>query len=376
MKKTIYTVIIIISLILSGCNKSTVELNGDSYSISTPSQTNETTVLSSSVEPISTSTLFTSIQTIESTLEQEFTNTSNEWAEAIINEIISAFKNKDTEYLSQVFKDKSGNAFKFINNLTFSEFEQIGKEEDGNNGIIYYLNISVENGTDDIFTVGGREWEIHIGYGADGNIFQFSPKGKKIHKRAYLENDTVMLCYMFSRNMQAFETMTDFNLLKNNFTHEYLFYLRLLGVLGNWDDGSSYEYDEFSKKVYNLCGVTVNRDIFTLNGKQNHIKCTEEVFDENGTSYDSWYINLDGKTINTWDFMLPSFWYYTELVEYSENEDKDKGTVTINYYGDMAYMFVAKTMKYYLEFNDEGIKIMAIECIYSDDNLVMAFGLT
>jgi len=129
----------------------------------------------------------------------------------VADEIAEAFINKNTEYLSEMFGDRSGKGFEFLHELEFAEFSQTGTSTE--NGAAFYFNIFVEYGIDDIFTLGGQEWELQLGSSWRRIIYQFSPKGKDIEDYS----EYASMCAAFSTRLHLLETMDNFNLIKQDF---------------------------------------------------------------------------------------------------------------------------------------------------------------
>jgi hypothetical protein len=270
------------------------------------------------------------------------------WEEQLAYDIRLAFINKDTGFLSSQFGDSSGRAFNFLHQLEFAEFEFISS---GFNDMYwewaFYFNIVVENGTNDIFTLGGREWELRIAAGAGSAVQLFAPLGKEVNS---IWNSTFApMCYSFSSNLFAFETMRDFNLLKSNFAGS--------------DAGS---FTSYSKNIGIALGsVDYNIDVWSLTADQ-FIEMAAYTFGITNIDRDELQTLLDRDWAHGW------YWHYSSLV--SEEITDTGAVVVLNFYGDAAGMFVAKTMKYTLERGIDGIRFVSVELIYSNDDLVLAIG--
>ncbi|MCL2636988.1 MAG: hypothetical protein FWD48_01330 [Oscillospiraceae bacterium] len=277
--------------------------------------------------------------------------TNEERYQQLAEQIAEAFVNKDIEFLSFQFADRSRKAFEFINDLDFIEFELIElRYNEESYEWIQTLNITVEDGTDDIFTLGGRDWELRLRFDENSAIRQFSPQGVEINElRRYSEGYLPFICYAFSADLNVFETMNDFNLIKDNFEyqdfsvkHSYLyrlsyFFNSIQRHLGNEERQWILTVDEVIEQAENMLGIT-NLDSSVMHQIGGH----------------GWH------------------WYYPAVVS---EEITDTGAVIIlDFYGDTGHLFVAKTMKYNLEFGDNGIRIVSTELLYSNDDLIMASG--
>jgi Fe-S cluster biosynthesis and repair protein YggX len=282
------------------------------------------------------------------------------------NEIAEAFINKDTERLSFYFADDSVRAFDFVRELDFVEFELIHHEvEEINERFlewVYYFNITVENGTDDIFTLGGKEWELRLRSEERSVVLQFSPKGTVINR---LWNSTwsdyAKICYEFSNDLEAFETMSDFNLLIYNFGDDKIY--DEFGFI-NWD---SYTY---------RATILINRIQRLLENEERpwHHLTADEIIAQ--AEYMFGITNLDYSALEIFiekGFGHGWFWRYPVLV--SETFTATGAEIILNFYGDTGHLFVAKTMKYNLEFGEQGVRIVSTELLYSNDDLVIARGV-
>jgi hypothetical protein len=274
------------------------------------------------------------------------------------NTIAETFVNKDTEALSFWFVDRSERAFDFVRELDFAEFELVDyemQEIEFNEWVtpewVYYFNITVEDGTDDIFTLGGREWELRFRMD-EWPLQQFSPKGAIINKIARgTWSGYAIICTLFSNDLHVFETMSDFNLIADMFEKRenyiyvsgYLYHLtyfisRIQHLLGSGDDEWwNLPADEITAQAASLLGID-NFDSSEVPQIMGH----------------GWY------------------WHYSTLV--SEVFTDTGAEIIIDYYADMGYLFVAKTMKYNLEFGEQGVRIVSTELLYSNDDLVMTTG--
>ncbi|MCL2634598.1 MAG: hypothetical protein FWD34_08820 [Oscillospiraceae bacterium] len=360
--KKITALLLITMFLLTSCTQSIPQnWQGDDTSVGADTTVRPTTQTEPATEPPS---------------QEEWYDS---WLQPLATDIAQAFIEKNTEFLSQRFCDDSKNAFNFINELDFIEFEQFGKEytygtyiingeeEIHFDGIAYYFYITVENGTDDMFTLGGREWELRLFDGEHSRIQQFSPKGKEINR---LNSDYASMCYSFSNDLYLFESMSDFNLLKEK-TIELLTPV----YSGNMSFGSqgNVEY------VYYYCLLFCMERFRRLQEDDQGFRgFTVEEFMEYA-EYTFGITNIDGDLIRS---IMPGeeffvmghgwWWHYSELV--SEEITQTGAAIIINYYGDAGYLFVAKTMKYNLEFGDKGVKLISVECLYSNDDLVLSRG--
>jgi hypothetical protein len=269
--------------------------------------------------------------------------------EQLANDIAEAFINKDTEFVSKQFGDRSGNAFNFIKELNFTQFE-ITEQYRGDASYIFYFNIIVEDGTDDVFTLGGNEWELHLTDTIYLSVHRFTPKGILTERIWYMNWDSnyAIICYLFSKNLNVFETMNDFNLLAEQFEYRDFHssngsYIFLLSYFLN----SAQYYLENEEKVWKLS--------------------PDEIVEQ--AEYMLGITNVDPS-----EFMPHGahgwFWLYPEIV--SEIINDTGMEIVLNFYGDTIYMSVAKTMKYNLEFGDRGVRIVSVELLYSNDDLVLA----
>jgi hypothetical protein len=286
------------------------------------------------------------------------------------NEIAEAFINKDTERLSFHFADDSGRAFDFVKELDFIEFELISLdleviERDGERWTsewVFYFNITVKNGTDDIFTLGGREWELRLRSEERSVVLQFSPKGTVINR---LWNSTwsdyAMICYGLSNDLEVFETMSDFNLLIYNFGDDEVY--NEFGFI-NWD---SYTY---------RVAILINRiqRIFGNEERPRHLPTADEVAAQ--AEYIFGITNLNYSALEI--FLVRGFghgWFWRYPVLVSEEITDSGATIVIDYYGDTGHLFVARSMKYNLEFGKQGVRIVSTELLYSNDDLIVARGI-
>ncbi|MCL2108482.1 MAG: hypothetical protein FWH20_03940 [Oscillospiraceae bacterium] len=281
-------------------------------------------------------------------------------------EIIDAFLEKDTAFLSLKFADDSEVAFEFIKELEFAEFTLTGVEDYVDDWyFVYYLDIVVEDGAgaENIFTQGGREWELHLGSEERSNVLQFSPRGRKINKERWLWDGYAAVSYGFSNDLGIFESMTDFNTAidlsiydeMRGFTHiqskQHSFYYLLLHCLRGaeialtGDAEIGYTVDEFIQRAENLFGIT--------NIDEDYLR---------GILEDDYFYSVG----HGW------WWHYPELV--SEEITDNGATVVISYYADSGYLFVGKTLQYNYEFTDTGAKLISVELLYSNDDLVLAKG--
>ncbi|MCL2020346.1 MAG: hypothetical protein FWG70_11425 [Oscillospiraceae bacterium] len=296
--------------------------------------------------------------------------TEEERYEMLAETIMQAFLEKDTEFLSDIFEEDGGKAFEFIKELEFSEFERTGNEY--NESIynhVFYFNITVENGTDDIFTQGGREWELHLSEGSWSVVNQFSPRGMVINKSRREWEDFSSFCYRFSNDLSVFETMNDFNLLRDKNTERQKI----------WRINSGYEpLDEkqIEKNFYHTLFHNLDWFYPYAGYSEGNINTFMELAE---THYGMTNIEPE---VACDDYerglVLPDAhgWYWCYPVLISEELTGTNATVVINYYGDTAYMFAAKTMKYTLELKDEGARLISTELLYSNDDLVLARGST
>jgi len=264
-------------------------------------------------------------------------------------EIMEAFKNKDTEFLAYHFGARE-NAFDFVKDLDFEEFNYTTAVKDWDyvyetapdgvkylSEIVWYYKIKVKNGKDDIFTKGGEDWEIHFGQGFPA-VKQFTPAGKKLDKANdhYYYVDAENACYQFSKTLDVFEDMSDFNLTKNGRIETEWYYNSLLLLLyycgerlPNTGDGLTMRADKFAEACKRRFGIDVDKEFIENNS---------EIFYPPG---DSWLLCAD-------------------------IADSGNGSTVINYYADAAYFQIASTMRYNYSYDENGgIIFDSVECLYS-----------
>jgi len=264
----------------------------------------------------------------------------------LMYEIMEAFKNKDTEFLCHWFS-ASENAFDFLDGLEFEEFNYTTAVKDWDyvyetapdgekrlSEIVWYYKIKVKNGKDDIFTKGGEDWELHLGQG-----LQFTPTGKKLDKAYdhYYYVDAENACYQFSKTLDVFEDMSDFNLTKADKPDE-MYYQNLLLLLyycgerlPNTGDGLTMRADKFAEACKRRFGIDVDKEFIENNSVISYPP---------SDSY-SWLLCAD-------------------------IADSGNGSTVINYYADAAYFQIASTMRYNYSYDENGgIIFDSVEHLYS-----------
>jgi hypothetical protein len=275
-------------------------------------------------------------------------------------EITQAFAEKDTGFLSQAFGDNSGAGFDFLNELEFLVFELVAEDfimyRDDTNprnnyvmGGIFHLNIAVRDGSDDIFTRGGRDWIMHLQSDGWGIVHIFAPSGTEVTTRMGL-SDYALMCYHFSNDLLVFDTITDFNSIKENFGgRDY----------NNWTN--------YSKNIFSaLNRIYSNMELRAMRSADEIMELAAQTFGITNIDHDDLQSLLDSDWAHGW------YWHYPSLVS---EEITDNGAVIIlNYHADMAHFLIAKTMKYTLEFTDTGVRFAAVELLYENDELIMAGG--
>ena len=310
----------------------------------------ETPEITTTPPPVTTTTPATTTAPATTTSQPDLTPslTDEEYRLQIAERIAEAFLNKDVDFLDRSFLDYGRKAFDFVKELDFIEFDLIEYEhKEENHTWSFYFNITVENGTDDIFTLGGREWELQLNDSFAFSAFrQFSPRGKIINEHLN-EDGYALMCMQFSSYLRFFETMSDFNFLKEMERLDgYLFYLSLWATLRAIDDFApwAYEANDFIERI---------KYHFNIDSTIEQLIEAHPWFEDSvePTGHGGW-------------------WYYCELI--SEEYNETHGTVIINWYADTAYFIVAKTMKYNLEFGEKGVKLISTELLYSDDDLILA----
>ncbi|MCL2638384.1 MAG: hypothetical protein FWD48_08430 [Oscillospiraceae bacterium] len=279
------------------------------------------------------------------------------WQEELAEDIKRAFVEKDVEYLSEIFGDYSKQGFDFVSELDFAEFDIVYVHTDDGRHTMYVdrriwtfvFYITVEDGEDDIFTRGGREWELQIKDNHSWSpIQQFTPIGTKIFGYWNLteHNEYAQMCALFSSNFDVFETINDFNLIRER---------------RNWSDNSFHTRLHFAlKRIEELQG---NED--SWEGWQ---MPTDYVIDR--AAYTFGITNINREALD--EYEVPArgwFWHYPVFV--SEKTTDTGVEIILDYYGDYGYLLLAKTMKYTLELGDEGVKFISVECLFSDDILIL-----
>jgi len=302
----------------------------------------------------------------------------HDYFKALMYAIMEAFKNKDTEFLAYHFGCDE-RLFDFVNDLEFTEFdyttvrdpfyEYVYEDIPGTNGekyvdeIIFYYNITVKDGADDIFTQGGREWEIHFQNDELSGapfVTQFSPRGKTKERVLYTnESSLPNACNMFSYFMNVYDYMDDFNVLTES-NGTFAIYSNLILMLNFFGDervidGMSMDIDDFIDACEERFGITnIDKEaVLSLYG-----------YDEKNP-YTMWVGAKDG-------YRFP----FAELVSVTYTPGGTSAEIDINYYADAGMMFLAKKMRYYVADIDENgaASLRGIQCVYSDDNLEIGHG--
>jgi len=303
----------------------------------------------------------------------------HDYFKALMYAIMEAFKNKDTEFLAYHFGCNEM-LFDFVNDLEFDEFdyttvrdpfyEYVYEDIPDTDGekyvdeIIFYYNITVKDGADDIFTQGGREWEIHFQndeLAGAPYVTQFSPRGKAKERVLFThESSLPNACNMFSYFMNVYDNVVDdFNVLTEG-NGTFAIYSNLILMLNFFGDervvdGMSMDIDDFIDACEERFGITnIDRDaVLSVYG-----------YDEKNPDT-IWVAGKDG-------YRFP----FAELVSVTYSAGGTSAEIDINYYADAGMLFLAKTVRYYVADIDENgaASLRVIQCVYSDDNLEIGHG--
>jgi hypothetical protein len=226
---------------------------------------------------------------------------------------------------------------------------------------------------DNFFTRGGNEWELHLHRGRSAHISWFAPVGEferlrheDIYSTPHDEqgklDELIFFCAELAFNMSvlpdspAFRSMTDFNKLKTTTKPEewlIYYYIGLYSAVSRqFDLNFVGNMDLFREKAEYIFGIT--------NIDYDEMLATNLV---NGR-----YTPPDRHTENTIE--MPGTCAYGGLlaarVEFSELS-KTGAEIVLRYYADSAYWFLAEKMRYVIEFDDEGYRLVSQESLFSSE---------
>jgi hypothetical protein len=277
-----------------------------------------------------------------------------------------AFVEGDADYLSRIFYSyySTNGLFDFAIDLKFNQFTLTRTEFDpNNNDFLHYFTISTSDelfASRNPFTGGTAEWILATdGYA----IRQFSPAHLEEMKRINRFNehsDIVTFCYNYSSFVDFISEYNDY------FCFQGL-YITLLTLYTHEQNQSEqrapyFETDRFIELVNYVFGIEIDR----------------QVLEQAGMLWqDGERVYLSGRGFNTTTAELVyesySFFPPPPRIEISESESDQATTVIINYYGDLGYMFLSRTVEYELEFGELGWRLVSVKNIFEDPHINVSF---
>ena len=286
--------------------------------------------------------------------------------------VARAFVENDTEFLLRHFQVPrdydhdpeinyfmyhDNDYFDFIKDLDIISFTQTGKEHDPDiiGVYIYYFDVQTANDRNGL-TIGnksGREWFIRS---ESFSILEFSPVGRETNRMKNNSCELTRACY-------------NLTMIGGFITKEENQPVDL--QVGFWSDDEG-SYRGLLSSLYMLYEPDVSDLYSGYYYKDNFIELMEYVFGI--TEVDE---NIFGSVLGITDEGLVFQHGFGPISPIAEvvsvaSRGGDRTFVTINYYGDTGYLFLARTIRYTLEQGERGWRFVSIECVY-DSGLAPAY---
>jgi len=264
--------------------------------------------------------------------------------------IARAFAEGDTNELAQLFYSNTPGLFDFVKNTQFHELSLIGSEFDPvTREHLHYFVISTDE--DDGIFAQSNEWVMRVETGYQ--VSMFAPYGKEIDRiRPYSpeehHDELVNFCYWYSRSYLLRPEMNLRGLF--SFTHLGYEYTNYNGM------GIGYfPADEFIELVDYVYGIEIDLEAII----------EEQMFWE-GADGEIQVLNYQ----NT--FYPDGPLVRAELIESNRRRDGTAG-VTMSFYGDAGYMFLAETLQFEFTAGQLGWRLVSTETIYDNPEVNVAF---
>lgn len=296
----------------------------------------ESSVVESSSESETTITTTTTIETQSYNEQDEFDKMANDFLISLKNCYHNYFISS-TGFWDYPYSSLQGTK---VDNYTIAFDKELYNLDPDNHkytyGCSYKVDLDISESYCKQFPVGKSHWILEIAPGEGGSA-TFYPEGTTL-TRIWYDKDKILpateLCYRFSTLFHCYETIDDFNKLVPSTTNIEAF--NDFCIKASRFSGTNIEkIQENLKKI-----LRINNIDFT--------KCS--IYDEEQ---------------NQLHEQTGGFWTYPNITSQEYNKETKKYTITIEYYADSTYIFVAKTMQYIVTENDDGsFRIKSTELLF------------
>ena len=271
-----------------------------------------------------------------------------EYLEQFLNDI----KNRNYINVALALGNFLGNnitAYKFIEDMTVDSWRIISEQDDE-----FQVELNISKSGNEYFSVGKSIWQADVWEGYDGTIHMFRPIDAGIETMdGQPQDDIRQFCTNFTAYV-GFYTTSDFNFLRD-VEHHHGLADALLGLVT--DDGNALnEYGDWKGTKIDYLNKLAN-GIFGVN-----------IDFGDGFKYDfaesDFRLDYDAKTNSVWCAHGAS-WLYAAVASDIIDARTNKRTIVIDYYADIAYLVVAKTIRYNITLNNDGsFRFDSTELVY------------